>query len=89
LQLLLCCESDNFYISKTVCLYSRILDEQGIGFDLGNLIVFAALFGFGGAFISLAISKWTAKRLTGARVITSPGIERLKRVSEEYGEEVS
>lgn len=53
----------------------RILDEQGIGLDLGNLIVFAAVFGFGGAFISLAISKWTAKRLTGARVITSPGNE--------------
>ena len=51
----------------------RILDEQGIGLDLKNLIVFAAIFGFGGSLISLAISKWTAKRLTGARVITSPG----------------
>ncbi len=50
----------------------RILDEQGIGLDLGNLLVFAAVFGFGGSFISLAISKWTAKRLTGARVIKSP-----------------
>lgn len=50
----------------------RILDEQGVGLDLKNLIIFAAVFGFGGSFISLAISKWTAKRLTGARVITSP-----------------
>jgi heat shock protein HtpX len=33
------------------------------------LLVFAAVFGFGGSLISLAISKWTAKRLTGARVI--------------------
>ncbi len=41
--------------------------------DLANLLVFAALFGFGGAFISLALSKWTAKRMTGARVIESPG----------------
>jgi heat shock protein HtpX len=51
---------------------SRLLDEQGIGLDLGNLLVFAAVFGFGGAFISLAISKWTAKRMTGAKVIESP-----------------
>ncbi len=50
----------------------RILDEQGVGLDLYNLLVFAAVFGFGGAFISLAISKWTAKRLTGARVIDQP-----------------
>lgn len=50
----------------------RILDEQGAGLDLYNLLVFAAVFGFGGAFISLAISKWTAKRLTGARVIDQP-----------------
>ena len=30
------------------------------GGDLGGLLVFAALFGFGGALISLAISKWMA-----------------------------
>jgi heat shock protein HtpX len=53
----------------------RILDEQGVGLDLANLLVFAAVFGFGGAFISLALSKWTAKRLTGARVIESAGNE--------------
>jgi heat shock protein HtpX len=34
----------------------RILDEQGGGLDLANLLVFAAVFGFGGAFISLAMS---------------------------------
>lgn len=50
----------------------RILDEQGVGLDMTNLLVFAAVFGFGGSFISLAISKWTAKRLTGAQVITTP-----------------
>ncbi|MRR06810.1 MAG: protease HtpX [Deltaproteobacteria bacterium] len=53
----------------------RILDEQGVGLDLTNLIIFAAVFGFGGSLISLAISKWTAKRLTGARVITTPSSE--------------
>ncbi|HET6604419.1 MAG TPA: protease HtpX [Xanthomonadaceae bacterium] len=40
--------------------------------DYGVLMVFAALFGFGGAFLSLAISKWMAKRATGAQVITQP-----------------
>ena len=53
----------------------RILDQQGVGLDLANLVVFAAVFGFGGSLISLAISKWTAKRLTGARVITQPSTE--------------
>ena len=54
----------------------QILDEQGVGLDLANLIVFAAVFGFGGSLISLVISKWTAKRLTGARVIETPSTKR-------------
>ncbi len=53
----------------------RILDERGVGLDISNLVVFAAVFGFGGSLISLAISKWPAKRLTGARVISSPANE--------------
>jgi heat shock protein HtpX len=43
------------------------------GQSLGGLLAFAALFGFGGAFISLAISKWMAKRTMGVRVIEPPG----------------
>ncbi|HTO07371.1 MAG TPA: protease HtpX [Myxococcota bacterium] len=38
----------------------------------GGLLAFAAVFGMGGALISLLISKWTAKMATGARVITEP-----------------
>lgn len=53
----------------------RILDEQGMGLDLYSLLIFASVFGFGGSLISLAISKWTAKRMTGAQVITSPSTE--------------
>jgi heat shock protein HtpX len=53
----------------------RILDQEGIGIDMYRLLIFASVFGFGGAFLSLAISKWTAKRLTGARVIETPGNE--------------
>ena len=49
---------------------------QGVfGVTLGNtgtLLVFAAVFGFGGSFISLLISKWMAKRTTGAQVIEQP-----------------
>ncbi len=40
--------------------------------ETGTLLIFAAVFGFGGAFISLAISKWTAKHMTGAQVIAQP-----------------
>ena len=47
----------------------QILDEQGVGLNINNLLVFSAVFGFGGSFLSLAISKWTAKRFTGAKVI--------------------
>jgi heat shock protein HtpX len=48
----------------------RYLSAQGG--SLGGLLVFAALFGFGGALISLAMSKWMAKRAMGVRVITTP-----------------
>ena len=46
------------------------LNEQGL--NLNALLIFAAVFGFGGAFISLALSKWTAKRAVGAQVISQP-----------------
>lgn len=46
------------------------LNEQGL--NLGSLLVFAAVMGFGGAFISLALSKWMAKKSVGARVISAP-----------------
>ncbi|MFZ5657316.1 MAG: protease HtpX [Pseudomonadota bacterium] len=38
----------------------------------GGLLVMATLFGFGGSFISLMMSKWIAKRSTGAHVIEQP-----------------
>lgn len=50
----------------------RILDEQGVGLDMNSLIIFAAVLGFGGSLISLFISKWTAKRMMGLRVIETP-----------------
>jgi heat shock protein HtpX len=70
----------------------RILDQQGVGLDLNALLVFAAVFGFGGAFISLAISKWMAKRTTGAKVIEQPAneaerwlVETVRRQAQQAG----
>ena len=49
---------------------NRFLTANGL--DLGSLLAFAAVIGFGGSFISLLISKPMAKWSTGARVITQP-----------------
>ena len=49
-----------------------LLNEQGTQLDLTSLLIFSAIIGFAGSFISLAISKWTAKRFTGAKVIENP-----------------
>jgi len=49
-----------------------LLSENGVDLDTGNLLVFAAVFGMGGSFISLAMSKWMARRAVGARVIETP-----------------
>lgn len=62
------------------------------GLDLGNLLAFAFIMGFGGAFISLAISKWSAKRMSGAVVIEEPRtaseiwlVNTVRRQSQEVG----
>lgn len=66
------------------------LQQQGI--DYRSLLIFAAVLGMGGAFISLAMSKWTAKRFTGARVIETPQnstqqwlLETVRRQAREAG----
>jgi len=63
-----------FVLSITLRLLGvdRILDEQGIGLNYNALLVFSAVFGFGGSLISLMISKWSARRMTGAVVIEQP-----------------
>ena len=45
------------------------------GSNLGALLAMAAVIGFGGALISLAMSKWSAKMMTGAKVIDQPQSE--------------
>ena len=49
-----------------------LLAENGVDLDLQALLIFSAVIGMTGSFISLAMSKWSAKRMTGAQVITQP-----------------
>jgi len=42
------------------------------GLNLSALLIFAAVMGFGGAFISLAMSKWMAKKSVGAQILGEP-----------------
>lgn len=66
----------NLAIVLVLSITMRILGVEPYlnanGLDLGNLLAFAAIMGFGGAFISLAMSKWSAKRMSGAVVIQEP-----------------
>jgi heat shock protein HtpX len=48
----------------------QYLTQQGLNY--GALLAFCAVFGFGGSFFSLMISRWIAKRSTGAVVIGPP-----------------
>ena len=53
----------------------RIQTANG-GLDINALLIFSAVFGFAGSFISLAISKWMAKTTMGVQVITQPRTSR-------------
>jgi heat shock protein HtpX len=59
-------------LSISASLLEGFLAQQGIQIPQLQLIVFAAVFGMGGSFISLLISKWMAIRATGAHVIDQP-----------------
>lgn len=50
----------------------RVLDAQGGGLNFSALLAFSAVLGFGGSLMSLAMSKWSAKHMTGAQVIEIP-----------------
>ncbi len=69
-----------------------LLQENNVDLDLQALLIFSAVFGMGGSFISLAMSKWSAKRMTGAQVITQPQnttqqwlLDTVKRQAEQAG----
>ena len=62
------------------------------GLNLTSLLIFAAVMGFGGSFISLAISKWSVKKSMGVHVIDAPSnsteiwlLETVRKYSTEAG----
>ena len=62
------------------------------GLQLDSLLAFAAIMGFGGSLISLAISKWSAKRAMGVHVIETPAnstefwlVETVRKYATEAG----
>ena len=52
--------------------FTGILQSNGIDLDYDSLMLFSLVFGMGGSFISLYMSKWMAKSLAGVKVIKSP-----------------
>jgi heat shock protein HtpX len=87
----------NFAILAVLSVTMQLLGidaalENEAGLNLQGLLVFAAIFGFGGAFISLFISKWMAKRSMGVHVIEVPSnmterwlVDTVKRQAERAG----
>jgi len=66
--------------------------EQNGGINMQALLIMAAVLGMGGSFISLLMSKWMAKRATGAEVITEPRnaterwlVDTVRRQAEQAG----
>ncbi|MCY3803809.1 MAG: protease HtpX [Gammaproteobacteria bacterium] len=88
----------NFSVVLVLSISARVLGldhwlaQQGMAGQLNGLLLMSLAFGFGGAFISLAISKWMAKRSMGVRVIEAPGnatekwlLETVRRQAGEAG----
>ena len=59
-------------ISMSIFGIEGILDEQGVDLNLNSLLFISSVIGFTGAFISLAISKWMAKKSMGVVLVLSP-----------------
>jgi len=55
-----------------------LLQQNGVDLNLMALLIMSAVIGFGGSFISLAISKWMAKRTLGLRII-GPSADRSEQ----------
>ena len=55
--------------------FTGILQNNGIDLDYNSLMLFSLVFGMGGSFISLYMSKWMAKKMAGVKVIQSPSNE--------------
>lgn len=86
----------NLAIVLVLSLTMRLLGVEPYlhanGLNLQSLLIFAAVMGFGGSFISLAISKWMAKKSMGVQVIEKPAneteywlVETIRKFSSEAG----
>jgi len=77
-------------VATSVLGVNRYLTANGL--NLSALLGFAMIMGFGGAFVSLLISKWMAKMSTGAQVITQASnadeawlLDTVRRLAERAG----
>jgi heat shock protein HtpX len=86
----------NLAIVLVLSITMRILGVEPYltanGLNLTSLLIFAAVMGFGGSLISLAISKWMAKKSMGVRVIETPSsstelwlVDTVKRFAADAG----
>ena len=88
----------NLAVLAVIAVSFRLLGLDGTavraggGIDLSSLLVMSAIIGFAGSLVSLALSKWTAIRLMGARVIKNPGnaneiwlVDTVRRQAERAG----
>ena len=55
--------------------FTGILQSNGVDLDYNSLMIFSLVFGMGGSFISLYLSKWMAKKMAGVQVIVQPSNE--------------
>lgn len=68
----------NFGVLGVLSISSRVLGvdawlaEMGMAGQINGLLIMALVMGFGGSFISLAMSKWMAKKSMGVQIIESP-----------------
>ena len=70
--------------------FDSYFEQQGLNFTA--LLIFAAVIGFGGSFVSLFLSKWIAKKSTRAQVIENPSnpaeqwlVETVQQIAREAG----
>ncbi len=83
----------NFSIVLVLSVSARVLGldhwlaQQGLAGQLNGLLIMSLAFGFGGAFISLAISKWMAKRSMGVKVIEQPANRSERWLLETVGKQ--
>ena len=55
--------------------FTGILQRNGVDLDYDSLMLFSLVFGMGGSFVSLYMSKWMAKSMAGVQVIKKPSNE--------------